>query len=49
MSIFNELVIKNDSVKKTISFFVFMEGVFVNFIKILGSKLGKGCSKVWSI
>ena len=36
MSIFNELVIKNYLVKKGALFFVFMEGVFVNFIKILG-------------
>ena len=27
MSIFNELVIKNDPVKKATSFFIFMEGV----------------------
>ena len=27
MSIFNELLIKNDPVKKVTSFFVFMEGV----------------------
>ena len=36
MSIFNELVIKSYPVKKAASLFVFMEGVFVNFIKILG-------------
>ena len=35
MSIFNELVIKNDPVKKATPFFVFMEGVQLTHYQVL--------------